>query len=135
YFYGTDAGKAGRFSLHEYYTKLAQRVTRALDEATEDGIVFRVDLRLRPEGRSGPICNSLAAAERYYESFGRTWERQALLRARPAAGDRALGARYLATLEPFIHPRTVGAGTINEVRALRRLFEAEAEGAAFNVKL
>jgi glutamate-ammonia-ligase adenylyltransferase len=135
YVYSTDEGSAGALSLHEYYARLAQGVTRALADITDDGLIFRVDLRLRPEGRSGAICNSLAAAESYYESFGRTWERQALLRARPAAGDRALGARYLATLEPFIHPRTVGPGTIDEVRALRRLFEAEAEGATFNVKL
>jgi glutamate-ammonia-ligase adenylyltransferase len=135
YVYSTDEGSAGSLSLHEYYARLAQGVTRALSDITDDGLIFRVDLRLRPEGRSGAICNSLAAAESYYETFGRTWERQALLRARPAAGDRALGERYLRTLEPFIHPRTVGPGTIDEVRALRRLFAAEAEGPTFNVKL
>jgi glutamate-ammonia-ligase adenylyltransferase len=135
YVYSTDQGSAGALSLHEYYARLAQGVTRALADITDDGLIFRVDLRLRPEGRSGAICNSLAAAESYYESFGRTWERQALLRARPAAGDLALGERYLRTLEPFIHPRTVGPGIIDDVRALRRLFAAEAEGAAFNVKL
>jgi glutamate-ammonia-ligase adenylyltransferase len=135
YVYSTDEGAAGNLSLHEYYARVAQGVTRALSDITEDGLIFRVDLRLRPEGRSGAICNSLAAAESYYESFGRTWERQALLRARPAAGDHALGERYLRTLEPFVHPRTVGAQTIDEVRALRRLFAAEAEGPTFNVKL
>jgi glutamate-ammonia-ligase adenylyltransferase len=135
YVYSTDDGSAGPLSLHEYYARLAQAVTRALSDITDDGLIFRVDLRLRPEGRSGAICNSLAAAESYYESFGRTWERQALLRARPAAGDQALGERYLRTLEPFIHPRTAGANTIDDVRALRRLFAAEAEGDAFNVKL
>lgn len=135
YVYSTDDGAAGSLTLHEYYVRLAQGVTRALSDITADGLIFRVDLRLRPEGRSGAICNSLAAAESYYETFGRTWERQALLRARPAAGDRGLGERYLRTLEPFIHPRTVGAGTIDDVRALRRLFKAEGEGPTFNVKL
>jgi glutamate-ammonia-ligase adenylyltransferase len=135
YVYSTDEGSAGALSLHEYYARLAQGVTKALADITDDGLIFRVDLRLRPEGRSGAICNSLAAAESYYESFGRTWERQALLRARPAAGDRALGERYLRTLEPFIHRRTVGPGIIDEVRALRRLFAAEAGGPVFNVKL
>jgi glutamate-ammonia-ligase adenylyltransferase len=135
YVYSTDEGSAGSLSLHEYYSRLAQGVTRALADITDEGLIFRVDLRLRPEGRSGAICNSLAAAESYYESFGRTWERQALLRARPAAGDHALGERYLRTLEPFIHPRTVGPGIIDDVRALRRLFAAEAGGSVFNVKL
>ena len=71
YFYDTDAGTAGRKAdgeprtLHEYYEELARRVSAALDEATGDGIVFRVDLRLRPEGRSGPLSNSLHAAEGY----------------------------------------------------------------------
>ena len=107
YFYDTDAGAAGRKAdgeprtLHEYYEELARRVTAALDEATGDGIVFRVDLRLRPEGRSGPLSNSLHAAEGYYETFGRTWERQAWLRARPCAGRQ--GARRRAAR----HPRAV----------------------------
>jgi glutamate-ammonia-ligase adenylyltransferase len=135
YVYSTDEGSAGSLTLHEYYTRLAQGVTSALGEITDEGLVFRVDLRLRPEGRGGAICNSLAAAESYYETFGRTWERQALLRARPSAGDLALGARYLRTLEPFIHPRSVGPGIIDEVRALRRLYRPASDEPAFNVKL
>jgi glutamate-ammonia-ligase adenylyltransferase len=135
YFYATDEGTAGSLTLHEYYTRLSQTVTRALGDITEDGLVFRVDLRLRPEGRSGAICNSLAAAESYYETFGRTWERQALLRARPAAGDRVLGAQLLKMLEPFVYPRTAGVKTIDEVLALRRMFRATAESGGFDVKL
>lgn len=135
YVYATDEGRAGNLSLHEYYTRLSQAVTRALGDITGDGLVFRVDLRLRPEGRSGAICNSLAASESYYESFGRTWERQALLRARPAAGDRVLGAQLLKILEPFVYPRTAGMGTIDEVLALRRMFKAAAGPGGFDVKL
>jgi len=70
--YSSDEGRAGSLTLHEYYSRLSQMVTRALAEITGDGFVFRVDLRLRPEGGSGAICNSLAAAESYYETFGRT---------------------------------------------------------------
>ena len=105
-------------------------------------MIFRVDLRLRPEGRSGPLCNSLPAAERYYETFGRTWERQAWLRARPAAGDRALGDELLAALEPFIYPRNVepahgrgGARAAGAVpRSGRRVRERSAT-TGFDVKL
>jgi len=65
YVYSSDDGQAGSLSLHEYYARLCKAVTRAIGEGTEDGFVFRVDLRLRPEGQGGAICNSLAAAESY----------------------------------------------------------------------
>ena len=141
YFYSTDAGKAGEASLHQYYAELSRRVSAALEQPTADGMVFRVDLRLRPEGRNGPLCNSLAAAEAYYETFGRTWERQAWLRARPAAGDRTLGEELLSILEPFIYPRIIDQRLIDDVRGLRALFRdpADAGGAfgetGFDVKL
>ena len=106
---------------------------------TEDGTIFRVDLRLRPEGRSGPLCNSLAAAERYYETFGRTWERQALLRARPCAGDRALGEQLLEMLEPFIYPRSIDPAMVRDIRELRAMFHRPPPSASsdgpFDVKL
>jgi glutamate-ammonia-ligase adenylyltransferase len=143
YFYSTDAGSVGggRSTLHQYYSELSRRITAALDEATGEGIVFRVDLRLRPESRSGPLCNSLAAAESYYEAFGRTWERQAWLRARPCAGDLGLGEELLAILEPFVYPRSAGPGMLDDVRALRAQFRDPADaggplaGGGFDVKL
>ena len=135
YLYSSDEGHAGSLSLHEYYGRLSQMVTRAVAEITGDGFVFRVDLRLRPEGGSGAICNSLAAAESYYETFGRTWERQALLRARPAAGDRTLGARFLKTVEPFVFPRSSGPRTLDEIRSLRQQFVDSTRHPGWNVKL
>ncbi len=141
YFYSTDAGAAGDRTLHHYYSELSRWVTSAIEDPTADGMIFRVDLRLRPEGRSGPICNALPAAERYYETFGRTWERQAWLRARPAAGDRELGDELLAALEPFIYPRRIEPRMVEEVRGLRALFRdpADTGGAlgetGFDVKL
>ena len=135
YVYSSDEGHAGSLSLHEYYSRLSQMVTRAVAEITGDGFVFRVDLRLRPEGGSGAICNSLAAAENYYETFGRTWERQALLRARPAAGDLDLGARFLKTVEPFVFPRSSGPRTLDEVRSLRQQFVDTTRHPGWNVKL
>jgi glutamate-ammonia-ligase adenylyltransferase len=104
--------------LCEGATRLAERVTRAISEITDEGFVFRVDLRLRPDGTRGPLVNTLASLERYYESFGRPWERQAWLKARPCAGDLALGEEALKILEPFIWPRSSDEGVIDQVRAM-----------------
>ena len=98
---------ASDLSLAEFLTRVARRTSQALAEVTEDGFVFRVDLRLRPHGSRGALVPSLAAAERYYETVGRTWERAVLLRARPIAGDREFGARVLRTLRPFVFRREV----------------------------
>ncbi|MBI4508985.1 MAG: bifunctional [glutamate--ammonia ligase]-adenylyl-L-tyrosine phosphorylase/[glutamate--ammonia-ligase] adenylyltransferase [Deltaproteobacteria bacterium] len=137
--YHSDQGSAGRLSLHEYFDKLAQRVVRAIGEVTEDDIIFRVDLRLRPEGTRGPLVNSLLSLERYYESFGRPWERQAWLKARPCAGDLSLGEETLSALEPFIYPRTLSGQVIRDVEDLNRRIKAELDpqrlGRGFDVKL
>lgn len=120
YVYGTDEGTVadGSSSVHEAFARIAVGITRALAEPTEDGFCFRVDLRLRPEGSSGPIVNALASAERYYESFGRIWERAAMLRARPIAGDRQLGQELLDALRSFIYPRPVDPRIIEEMRKM-----------------
>jgi glutamate-ammonia-ligase adenylyltransferase len=109
FFYGTDEAEVegGELTVHELYSRVVRRAVRMLSEVTGDGFCFRVDLRLRPEGSRGPLVNSLASAERYYESWGRTWERAALLRARPVAGDRAFGDHVLDTLRPFVYRRAV----------------------------
>jgi len=125
-FYETDDGAAGSLSLHEHFTRVAQRFVANLDEPTENGIVWRVDLRLRPEGSMGPIVNALSAAERYYETWGRTWERAALVRARPVAGDAAFGKTLLQALAPFIWRRTVDPRVVDEVVAMLGRARAEA---------
>ncbi len=125
YVYTSDAGAAGALSLHEYFAKLATAISQALGEPTDDDVVFRVDLRLRPEGSRGAIANSLASVERYYETFGRPWERQAWIKARPCAGDRALGAEVMRTLAGFVHPRHTSPAIIDDVMALNRRIKAE----------
>ncbi|HMG56747.1 MAG TPA: bifunctional [glutamate--ammonia ligase]-adenylyl-L-tyrosine phosphorylase/[glutamate--ammonia-ligase] adenylyltransferase [Kofleriaceae bacterium] len=125
YAYSSDNGEVGGLSLHEYFAKLCTQITAALSEVTEDDTVFRVDLRLRPEGARGAIANSLAQAERYYETFGRPWERQAWLKARVSAGDPALGAELLRTLRPFVFPRLTSATVLDDVRELNRRIKRE----------
>ncbi len=84
------------------FTRLARELVRILDERTGDGYVFRTDLRLRPDPRSTPLAISVAAALTYYETVGQNWERAALIKARPVAGDDEAGLRFLAELQPFI---------------------------------
>ena len=107
FFYGTDDGAAGERTLNEHFGRVGALASELLDEVTGDGFVFRVDLRLRPEGSRGPMANSLGSAERYYETWGRSWERAALVRARPIAGDRAFGDQLLEALRPFVYRRAV----------------------------
>lgn len=123
-FYETDDGevrKAGvpvEQSLNEHFARVTQRFTQTLENVTEDGIAWRVDLRLRPEGSRGPLVNALPAAERYYETWGRTWERAALLRARPVAGDLGFGERVLEALSPFVWRKVVDPKIAREMTEL-----------------
>jgi glutamate-ammonia-ligase adenylyltransferase len=109
-----------------YYAKLAELTSEALGKVTEDGFVFRVDLNLRPDGHSGPIVNSVHAAELYYQSFGRTWERAALVKARPAAGDLAVGDAFLRQLEPFIWRRSLDLTVLEEIQSMKARIDARA---------
>jgi glutamate-ammonia-ligase adenylyltransferase len=137
YLYESDqaiVGDGRELSAHEFFSRLAERVGRAIGDVTDEGYCFRVDLRLRPEGTRGPVTNSLHAAEHYYESWGRPWERQAWLKARPVAGELDLGDEALALLEPFIWPRSSGPEVIRAVHALMARIRAEL-GSPDDVKL
>lgn len=92
-----DRDEAGTF-----YSRLARNLSKLLQERTADGYVHRVDYRLRPDPGSTPVAVSLPAAYTYYETVGQNWERAALIKARPVAGERALGDRFLGDLVPFI---------------------------------
>lgn len=105
--YDTDDGASG-VSLHEHFSRVAQRAVATIATPSPDGLIWRVDLRLRPEGGQGPVVNSVAALERYYETWGRLWERAALLRSRPSAGDLELGKLLTReVLTPFVYRNSV----------------------------
>jgi [glutamine synthetase] adenylyltransferase / [glutamine synthetase]-adenylyl-L-tyrosine phosphorylase len=136
--YSSDEGQAGSLTLHEFFTKVCQQVTRLLSEATAEGFAFRVDLRLRPEGARGPICNSLDGAERYYEAWGGPYDRLAWLKARAAAGDLALGAEMVRTLRPFVFPRSTRPEVVQQIQELNlRIKQQQRQQAelGWNVKL
>ena len=110
----------------QYFTRLAQRLVNLLDRPTEDGFVFRVDTRLRPFGDAGQLVLAFDAMEDYYQTHGREWERYALVKARPVAGDRAAGEALLARLRPFVYRRYLDYGAIAALRDLKALIEREA---------
>jgi glutamate-ammonia-ligase adenylyltransferase len=116
----TDGGREGKpVSLHQYFVRLAETVTRIVSEITEDGFVFRVDLRLRPEGTKGDLANSLRSAEIHYESWGQTWERAALIKARPVAGDIAVGEEFLRIVTPFVYRKFLDFTSIEEIKEMK----------------
>lgn len=108
------------------------RATRAmcatLSEITAEGYVFRTDLRLRPDPAVTPVCLAMEAAERYYESLGRTWERAAFIKARPIAGDLAAGERFLAALTPFVWRKHLDFAAIQDAHDMRLAIRAHKGG-------
>src|SRR5436190_2433085 len=101
--YGSDKEHTASISAPGYFRRLSQTITSGLNELTGEGYVYRVDLRLRPEGDAGNMADPLDGYTRYYRSRMGTWERLALLKAWPVAGSRALGRRFLEMARPFIH--------------------------------
>ena len=102
---------AGDVTPHDFFTRVVRRAVTHIESTAPEGMIFRVDLRLRPEGSQGALVNSLSAFERYYETWGRLWERAAMLRARPIAGDPELGrALEREVIQPFVYRREVDPG-------------------------
>jgi glutamate-ammonia-ligase adenylyltransferase len=113
------AGRSDPISKEDYFKQLSQKITSALSDVTPEGYLYRVDLRLRPEGKMGSLAHSLKAFERYYASRGETWERLALTKAWPVAGDRSLGMKFLKKAAPFIHGRPFDRNALNEVKRIK----------------
>jgi len=129
YLYASDQEEvregSATITASEYFRRLCQKITVALSEFTGEGYVYRVDLRLRPEGKAGNIAYSLDGFERYYQSRGETWERLALLKAWPVAGDRALGLRFLEMANSFIYGRPFDLRALEEVRGIKRKIDQQ----------
>ncbi|WP_170325233.1 glutamine-synthetase adenylyltransferase [Ruegeria arenilitoris] len=114
-----------RFDPDDFYdarhgmVRATRNFCATLSDKTADGYVFRTDLRLRPDPAVTPVCMAAEAAERYYESLGRTWERAAYIKARPCAGDLAAGQRFLDTLRPFVWRRHLDFAAIQDAHDMR----------------
>ena len=134
---GETVGGKRSLSHQEYFTRLGQALIRALDAVTEDGQVCRVDMRLRPFGDGGPLVGSFASLERYYQQHGREWERYALIKARPVAGDIEAGYELLTMLRPFVYRRYIDFGVIDALRDMKQRIQREVrrQGREQNIKL
>ena len=138
YLYASDEAEASPVAASEYFRRLAQKITVGLNDLTSEGYVYRVDLRLRPEGQSGGIALSLDGYGLYYRSRIATWERLALLKAWPVAGNRALGRSFLNMVYEFIYDRPFDGPAINDIRSMKRKIDekmAAREQRNRNVKL
>lgn len=115
-------------SNEEYFERLGRDVTKALADVTQEGHVFRVDLRLRAEGTSGQLARSLDRYAQYYRTRGEQWERMALLKAWPVAGDRSVGEAFLSRISSFIYDGTKDrepAAIIAQVKAVKDMIDAK----------
>ena len=123
-----------------FFVRLTRSLVRIMADRTADGYVFRTDLRLRPDPGSTPLAISITAAETYYESVGQNWERAAMIKARPVAGDRAAGDEFLKYLRPYVWRKSLDFAAIQDIHSIKRQINAHRGGGAIalhghNIKL
>jgi len=116
--------RTNRIGNHEFYCRVMENLNRILSTQTQEGIAYRVDLRLRPQGQKGEIVLPLEAYKTYYEAWGRTWERMVLIRARPVAGDMDLCRSFMEIISPFVWRRTLDYAEIEEIRGLKKRIDS-----------
>jgi glutamate-ammonia-ligase adenylyltransferase len=131
----TDPG-----DMQQQFVRMTRDLVKLMEERTGEGYVFRTDLRLRPDPGATPVALSTLAAETYYESLGQNWERAAMIKARPVAGDIAAGEAFLDLLQPFVWRRHLDFAAIEDIQSIKRQIHAHKGGstvavAGHNVKL
>jgi [glutamine synthetase] adenylyltransferase / [glutamine synthetase]-adenylyl-L-tyrosine phosphorylase len=125
FIYGSERETAGSVEAFDYFRRLCQKITSALNDLTAEGYVYRVDLRLRPEGHGSKIVNSFEDYKRYFRSRLRTWERLSLLKAWPVAGSRELGRMFLNTAAEYIYALPFESKALEDVRQMKRQIDQE----------
>ena len=138
FLYASDTEQAGGLAAADYFRRLSQKIAQGLSSFTSEGYVYRVDLRLRPEGKAGNLADSLSGFRRYYEKRLAPWERLALIKAWPVAGNRALGHTFLEMAEPFIYRGAFGSDDVRDVLQMKRKIDEKISGrrdVGRNVKL
>jgi len=125
FLYSEEGELSPRVSYHQWFNQLAEKILETFAIHDPEGALFRVDLRLRPEGSAGPLARSLESMENYYAGFGETWERIALIKARGIAGDRELAYEFLRQHQPFIYPRSPTPDLLDEIAKIKRRIERD----------
>ncbi len=123
----TSGGNDGSVSNAEFFQKLGEHIIRLVSEQTAEGHIFRVDMRLRPHGRLSPLAASLESTINYYVQYGQAWERQALIKARPVAGDQDLGKQFIDRTRSFVFPRYFDDETLDSIREIKQQMESLTE--------
>ena len=132
----TEGGKR-QITHQQFFVKLGQRLIKLIDQNNADGFVFRVDMRLRPFGDASPLAISFDALEHYYQTHGREWERYAMIKARPIAGDTDACAELMERIRPFIYRKYIDFGVFESLREMKAMIARESarRGMDRNVKL
>src|SRR5947209_8566756 len=128
FLYSEEGQVSASLTNHQWFNRLATKIFEAFSAKHNAGPLFRMDLRLRPEGTAGPLARSLESLENYYAGFGETWERLALIKARFIAGDAELAYDFLREHQGFIYPRSPTPELLDEVAAIKRRIERDIVG-------
>src|SRR6266513_2349362 len=129
FLYSDEGQLTPHISYHQFFNRLGNKILETFSKPHPAGSLFRVDLRLRPEGSAGPLARSLESMENYYAGFGETWERLALVKARGIGGSRELAYEFLRQHQSFIYPRSVSPDLLDEVASIKRRIERDIVGA------
>jgi [glutamine synthetase] adenylyltransferase / [glutamine synthetase]-adenylyl-L-tyrosine phosphorylase len=128
FLYSEEGQLTPHISYHQFFNRVGNKILDTFSKPHPAGSLFRVDLRLRPEGSSGPLARSLESMENYYAGFGETWERIALIKARGIAGSRELAYDFLRLHQPFIYPKSATPDLIEEIANIKRRIERDVVG-------
>jgi len=128
FLYSEEGQVSPNLTYHEWFNLLGSKIGETFAASSPDGPLFRIDLRLRPEGTAGPLARSLESMENYYAGFGETWERLALIKARGICGSRELAYEFLRQHQPFIYPRSPTPDLLDEIAAIKRRIERDIVG-------
>ncbi|HEX8490585.1 MAG TPA: hypothetical protein VF626_06175, partial [Chthoniobacterales bacterium] len=128
FLYEDEGQVSSNFTYHEWFNQLGAKIIETFAAHDPAGALFRIDLRLRPEGTAGPLARSLESMENYYAGFGETWERLALIKARGIAGSRELAYEFLRQHQPFIFPRSPTPDVLEEIAGIKRRIERDIVG-------
>jgi glutamate-ammonia-ligase adenylyltransferase len=128
FLYGEEGQISPNLTYHEWFNLLGSKIVETFAAPSPSGALFRIDLRLRPEGTAGPLARSLESMENYYAGFGETWERLALIKARGICGSRELAYEFLRQHQPFIYPKSPTPDLLDEIAAIKRRIERDIVG-------